>query len=49
MQTDQDDQKAQGDGQKDNADKKSETEEMEVANELRIFFAIQCDNMFFYH
>uniref|UniRef100_A0A8C7PFT6 Heat shock protein 4a n=1 Tax=Oncorhynchus mykiss TaxID=8022 RepID=A0A8C7PFT6_ONCMY len=40
MQTDQDE-KAQGDGQKDNADKKSETEEMEVANGLRISFANQ--------
>lgn len=32
MQTEQDDQKAKGDGQKDDADKKSETEEMEVTD-----------------
>lgn len=37
MQTEQDDQKAKGDGQKDDADKKSETEEMEVTDWLHIF------------
>ena len=37
MQTEQDDQKAKGDGQKDDADKKSETEEMEVTDWHYIF------------
>lgn len=44
MQVDQEDQKVQSDGPKENADKKSDTEDMEVTNSFKLHRWTQMPN-----